>query len=126
MKRIKWWGFALLLSLITLSNTSCNDDEDKDKTETVLMTIGAEMTKGTPYWPGDVELDCMLVKEEKEEKWKMFLLGTIQGFQYEEGYEYVLKVKKTTLANPPMDGGSIRYELISVESKTKKEKTGTD
>lgn len=42
----------------------------------------------------------------------------IQGFTYEWGYTYVLKVKVTTLANPPMDASNKEVELIDEISKT--------
>ena len=43
--------------------------------------------------------------------------NTIAGFIYEKGNEYELLVKKTKLANPPKDSGSIRYELIHIVSQ---------
>ena len=43
----------------------------------------------------------------------------IQGFDYEEGFEYVLKVNQSNVENPPADGSSIEYILIEVLSKTK-------
>jgi len=43
----------------------------------------------------------------------------IDGFEFEWGYEYSLKVKETTLANPPEDGSSKQYKLLKVISKKK-------
>lgn len=43
----------------------------------------------------------------------------IDGFEYEWGYTYELKIKATKLSNPPMDGGDTEYELLEVISKTK-------
>ena len=42
----------------------------------------------------------------------------IEGFDYEWGYTYVLKVKRTILKNPPMDGSDRTYSLVKVISKT--------
>ena len=42
----------------------------------------------------------------------------LEGFDYEWGYEYRVKLKETTLANPPEDGSSIEYKLLEVISKT--------
>ena len=46
-------------------------------------------------------------------------LEYISGFDFEWGYNYVVKVKKTKLAQPMMDASNTEYELIEVVSKTK-------
>jgi len=46
-------------------------------------------------------------------------IGHIDGFEFEWGYRYKLKVKETTPHSPPMDGSSVNYKLIIVISKTK-------
>jgi hypothetical protein len=43
----------------------------------------------------------------------------IDGFEYEWGFIYELKIKATKLKNPPMDAGDTDYELLEVISKTK-------
>jgi hypothetical protein len=42
----------------------------------------------------------------------------IEGFSHEPGFEYQLLVGQRTIRNPPADGSSIAYRLISVVSKT--------
>jgi hypothetical protein len=41
----------------------------------------------------------------------------IEGFDFEWGYYYTLEVEKTKLAQPPMDGSSLEYKLVSIQSK---------
>lgn len=43
----------------------------------------------------------------------------IDGFTFEWGYAYTLKIREIHLENPPMDGSSVNYELIEELSKTK-------
>ena len=43
----------------------------------------------------------------------------IEGFTYEEGYKYALKVLVTQLKNPPADGHSETYKLLNIISKEK-------
>ncbi|MFT4778684.1 MAG: hypothetical protein ACJAU0_002066 [Flavobacteriales bacterium] len=43
----------------------------------------------------------------------------IEGFNFEWGYTYTLKIKETELRNPPADGSSSNYQLIKVLSKKK-------
>jgi hypothetical protein len=45
-------------------------------------------------------------------------LEYISGFDFEWGYVYKLKVRKTILQSPPEDASNTTYELIKVISKT--------
>ncbi len=60
---------------------------------------------------------CMLVRENPEDDWKYFY-DQIEGFTYEEGYLYELKVAEETVANPPADSSSLRIKLVEVVSQT--------
>ena len=44
-------------------------------------------------------------------------LDRIEGFKYEKGFEYELKVKKIKVLNPPQDSSIYTYSLIEVLSK---------
>lgn len=61
---------------------------------------------------------CMLIKENKTDDWT-FLYETIEGFIYEEGFEYVLKVKISKIKNPPADASDLKYKLIEIIAKEK-------
>ena len=61
----------------------------------------------------------MMIRVDGEDNYICVAFNTIAGFTYEKGNEYELLVKKTKLANPPKDSGSIRYELIRIVSKKK-------
>ena len=66
---------------------------------------------------GVVPQKCMLVREKGEQKFTYFY-DTIEGFDYEPGYKYKLRVRKTPIANPPMDASSIKWTLVKQLSKT--------
>lgn len=70
---------------------------------------------------GEVEGTCLLVQEGDmigTENWEYFYFAdSIEGFNYEPGFVYGLVVKKTGVENPPADGSSIKYQLISIVSK---------
>lgn len=59
---------------------------------------------------------CMLVKENPEDEYTLFY-DQIEGFEYEEGFEYKLVIKEEQVENPPADASSIKWTLVSVESK---------
>jgi heat shock protein HslJ len=60
---------------------------------------------------------CLLIKENKTDEWSNFY-DNIEGFTYEEGYFYELKVKVSKIKNPMQDESSLKYSLIKVVSKT--------
>ena len=60
-----------------------------------------------------------LVQEEDEignTSWNYFY-DEIEGFDYEQGYVYDIKARKFNIDNPPADGSSLKYVLVSVISK---------
>ena len=67
--------------------------------------------------------ECMLVKSAGDETWSFFY-GNIEGFDYEPGYEYVLKVRKEEVKNPPQDASSVKYVLVRIVSKVEKTSEG--
>ncbi len=60
---------------------------------------------------------CMMVKESPDADYQYFY-QPIEGFDYEEGYEYEIVVKEEKVENPPADGSSVKYSLVEVVSKT--------
>jgi len=64
---------------------------------------------------------CMLIKEKIVDEWTIFY-DQIEGFNYEEGYEYLLNVKIKTIKNPPADGSNLKYTLVEVFEKKKTDK----
>lgn len=100
----------LLIAVISLFS-ACNDGQD-----TVDMVVASEKRTAMGVGP----MDVYLVKENKDTEWTYFY-SEIEGFKYEVGYEYVLKVKKEKLEEPlPADASSIKYILIKEISKIQK------
>ena len=62
-------------------------------------------------------MQCMLVKEKQEDDWTLFY-SNIEGFDYEEGYEYVLNVQEEHLdpSTIPADASSIKWTLNNIVS----------
>ncbi|KFF24916.1 MULTISPECIES: DUF4377 domain-containing protein [Chryseobacterium] len=102
---------AVALFAMTQCTTTANTAGADEKT----FIVGPETADCTGVAP----MKCLQVKEKASESWTNFYTN-IEGFTYEPGYEYVLKVKTEKIANPPADGSSIKYTLIKEVSKTKK------
>jgi heat shock protein HslJ len=56
---------------------------------------------------------CLQVRTQPGAPWELHY-GDIKGFDWQMGVEYVLRVRETTVARPPADGSSLRWELIEV------------
>ncbi len=102
---------ALALFAMTQCTTTANASAGDEKT----FIVGPQTADCTGVAP----MKCLQVKENASASWTNFY-SNIEGFTYEPGYEYVLKVKTEKIANPPADGSSIKYTLVKQVSKTKK------
>jgi heat shock protein HslJ len=60
---------------------------------------------------------CYLLKNSVNGEWKNYH-GEIEGFDYKEGYEYEILVRKQTIDNPPADAPSFNYVIVDVVKKT--------
>lgn len=64
-------------------------------------------------------MECLEVRQSESADWQLFY-SAIEGFDYEPGYLYRIKVReeKRDPEDVPADASSIRYILVSVEEKT--------
>lgn len=60
---------------------------------------------------------CLEVREDPADDWELFY-DDIEGFTFESGFRYTLRIKVEEVDNPPADASSLRYELIEVVDKT--------
>ena len=100
----------LLLLLFLVGNFGCK----KDKETTILLTVYANPTYSVQpsEKPGEFDVSSfMIVMENDSNVEQQLALDAIDGFIYERGFEYLLKVKK--------EGDNTRYLLIELVSKTK-------
>ena len=124
MKTMKIWRLALAM-LAAFSLASCSDDDnDKDITKEMNMSVSAE--PGVMYdlfdSMGEHPIECMRVMTEDEPgRWQNLYFSEIKGFTYERGHEYELRVKRTILADPPQDASNRTYELVRILADKKVE-----
>lgn len=65
---------------------------------------------------GEAPQDCMVIRWDDETDLSLFY-DAIDGFEFEEGYEYTLLVNVTERENVPADASSLQYELVEVVQK---------
>ncbi|MGL5620587.1 MAG: DUF4377 domain-containing protein, partial [Tannerellaceae bacterium] len=104
-----------LLSVMTIF--SACQKEPIDSTKEILLLVDSK-THEFMNWGSDMPSVGIKVKELQSADWSVIPLNGINGFTFEQGYEYKLSVLKTKLANPPTDCSDTTYQLIEILSKT--------
>ncbi len=97
--------------------TACSDDEPKDKTKDIQMLVSEE--PGVMFGPfnedGKNPIMCLRVQDEDfPNEWRNLSMSAIEGFKYQIGHRYTLRVRRTILANPPADASSYTYKLLEI------------
>ena len=107
-----------LFTFVCFLWTACNDDDKPtDIVKEIAMSVSSETGIMYALFDTDKEhpIECMLVKtEDNFKEWQPLAFDAIEGFTYERGHEYELRVKRTILANPPMDAPDRTYTLVSI------------
>lgn len=111
------WLLMIMMYCTSLIFVSCEKDS-KDWSETAFLLVSAEKGKYYPFG-SDQELDGLNIRREGESVWSVIPLTGIEKFNYEEGFNYRLKVEIIHLKNPSQDDSSIKYKLIEIISKEK-------
>ena len=107
----KRYNLSILMMIVVLVLAACTLPFVGTEEKTVYVgsyTVECE---------GEGSQMCLLVKENPTDKYTFFY-DQIEGFDYEEGYDYVLTVKEEPVDNPPAGGSSIKWVLVEVVSKT--------
>ena len=124
--KIDRFGKLLLLIFCVIGFTSClNDDEPQDKVETMEAQI-SPYTQFSGVFMGNEIIEGMSVKFGSNLDFGFMGLSHIEGFTFERGYGYKLRIQRIKLANPPADGDIYTYKLIKVLSKEDHAKSRTE
>ncbi|MCM1355156.1 MAG: DUF4377 domain-containing protein [Staphylococcus sp.] len=92
---------------------ACSDDEPKDKTKDIIMSVSEE--PGIMYGFERDPMPCLRVMDEDfPGEWRNLSMTAIEGFEYQVGHMYTLRVRRTILANPPADASAYTYKLLSI------------
>lgn len=112
------WRFGMVVTTaVTLlfALAACQPVRDtRTSSEPVEKTlyVGAELVDCVGVGP----MQCMLVKENPDDEYQFFY-SEIEGFTFEPGYTYELRVLVEPVANAPADASSLKYTLIEVVSQ---------
>ena len=59
---------------------------------------------------------CLRVRVEPDTVWSLFY-GSIDGFDYEEGFTWRIEAERRPIVNPPADGSSVAFRLLEILAK---------
>ena len=116
----------LFMAIFTvIGATSCNDDYEEDRKVTgykeYTLTVASVKLPGVLTSSGiNILADVHAVKNEQSTDWKAH--GSIGKFEYEEGYEYQIRISETSYLDYSMgDPAWTEYSLLEVISKERKD-----
>ncbi|MEC5147683.1 META domain-containing protein [Chitinophaga sp. 212800010-3] len=104
--------FELAISLATTFLSPVQSKPQTAKTQVIYVKESKEPCTGV------APMECLQVKGVNDKEWSN-LYTDIKGFKYTPGYRYKLRVRVTTIKNPPADGSSMKYTLARVLEKKK-------
>ena len=125
MKTKFYFGMLLVAFLTIAGLTACIDDNNEegrkitDYKEYTLTVASAKLPGVLTSCGNNVCTDVYAVKKEQATEWQA--QGGIDKFEYEEGYEYQIRISETNYLDYSMgDPAWTEYELLEVLSKKHK------
>lgn len=103
----------LILFILTIGCDRTNSLITSNKENIEIITIGPY----TETCQGFIEQQCYLEFNEERQAWEFFY-ESIQGFDFEPGYIYKLKVRLEDRGTEIQDVGRYAYHLVEIISKS--------
>lgn len=117
---------TILFAFVVLAVTSCKNDDDLGGRKVTdykeyTLTVASRKLPGVATSCGNSTLtDVYAVKNESQSEWQP--LGYITKFDYEPGFEYQIRISKTSYLDYRMgEPAWTEYELLEVLSKERKD-----
>ena len=108
--------FGIVLTMLCVALTlSCGNSKNK-----AMDTIPFRVNSLRVPCEGVAPMECLEIRRGDSDTWELFY-SKIEGFEYEEGYLYRIRVREEKLdpSQVPADASSIRYTLVAVEEKVR-------
>jgi len=110
---------AALFMLAGAALTACETEPDITNQKTIYVSPDLVDCVGV------APQKCLLIKENPDDEWSLFY-DQIEGFDFEEGYEYELIVEVQVVDEPPQDGSMLMTSLVEIISKSEVIQPPTD
>ena len=132
MKAKVFYGNLLAVLLVVMGLPSCLADNDMESEggrkitgyqEYILTVASVKLPGVLTSCGGNILTDVFAVRRDSSSEWEA--MGGIAGFEYEEGYEYRIRISETNYLDYKMgDPAWTEHKLIEVESKERKDTQG--
>lgn len=83
------------------------------QTAAPLQHLVIEVAPVTVDCVGVAPMKCLQYREKGSTDWLNYY-GAIEGFEFQEGYRYTLRIAEYKVENPPADASSLRWVLEQV------------
>lgn len=112
--RLTTLSTVLLLAMAASLISACQKDKVNNDMTIKQIQVAPQLVDCVGVGP----MKCMKIKEQDQD-WQLFY-SSIEGFQFEPGYQYQLEVKVTEKQQPiPADASSRQWTLVKVINKQK-------
>jgi hypothetical protein len=101
----------LLTAVVAIVTLSCAD-VTAPREQVLTLDVAPQQVPCTGVGP---QL-CLKVRQHPDTAWTLFY-DAIEGFQFEEGFEYTLRVAVREVENPAADASSLSYRLLAILRK---------
>jgi len=99
---------AIVIALLLLSVLTLTAQDDTELNEMIIHIAPYQQS-----CTGVAPQECLIVRFDDDDELSFFY-DDIEGFSFEEGFEYTLLVNVTERENVPADASSLAYELIEI------------
>lgn len=119
---------TLLFFICIVSFVCCKKNEDENEPKVIsyqeyILTVASQKLQGIMGAGVNVLIDVYAVKKDKLQEWEQ--LAGIQNFDYENDYEYVIKISETNYLDYRRGTPAwSEYKLIEIISKEEKDSQG--
>ena len=108
---------TMVLSVIVLFIAACNEvrlpsNQDTEEEHLKTITIGPSIRR----CQGFIEQDCFMEFNHESGRWEFFY-EAIQGFDFEPGFIYTLRVRLEDRGTEIQDVGRYSYHLVEIIDK---------
>lgn len=111
---------VLFIVFLIFLNISCSDNKHEEDSRELIFTVASVRNEKSNIEESPSYGYIFYIKRANSTKWESFPYE-ILNFNYEEGYEYIIRVKETQIKNPPQDAPSVQYSFIELINKEKKD-----
>lgn len=130
MKTKDFFGMLLVAFLAVTGLTACCDDGEEEGRKVTdykeyIVTVASRKLPGVAYvgCGSSVLRDVYAVKREDSQEWEQ--MDDIPGFDYESGYEWKIRISKTSYLDYNMgEPAWTEYKLLEMIAKERKESEG--